>query len=178
MSLIALATAKQFLQIAHNAEDAALQILLEGAEAFAARRCGLRLAADLDAILTETVDGEGGVNLWLTQRPILEVLEVADLQDDAEPVEAEAYFFTPSRLRARPGFGWGEGAGRYRVSYRAGYDLASLPADLKACILQLTYRAYVNRGARERDGEGAWTALAAGDLERTLSFLSLRRILA
>ncbi|GMV82118.1 MAG: hypothetical protein AMXMBFR7_33020 [Planctomycetota bacterium] len=166
MSVLLLADAKAWLEVSHSAQDSVIQLLIDGAEDWVSRECGIALAS---AARQEDLDG-GQPWLYPTFLPITALATVTDLPaattwpaavvgenkiartDEAGRVLAPG----PGDEAFRPykeGW-WGEGAKRWRVNYTGGY--ASIPPGLKIAIFQLVSRAY-----HQRSGEGSSAAAGA-----------------
>ncbi len=169
MSLIDLATAKQFLQIAHAQEDESIQVLIDSAEEFVQAETGLYLH-DGSGQVVELLDG-GGVELWPTKRPVNSISSIQDAENDY--AEVTDWKNTKIRiLRASDGVKWAKGIQRWRVVYDAGYGPEDAPAGIKHAVLDLVYRAYKSRGGKSHQsaaGHGYdWQGLEVSDIARRL----------
>lgn len=150
-SVVELALVKSYLQIAHTAQDEAIQALIDGAEEWVAQWLGSPLSA---TEFTEDLDG-GEYELRTRWRPIIDVTEILDRDDSDAAMDFDLDSngrilradTAGSVLRSR----WPEGAARYRVSYVAGYE--DLPAAIQTAVLMLVSRAY-----HQRTGETGGTA--------------------
>jgi hypothetical protein len=172
MSTITLAQAKEVIGIGHSARDTVLQIELDGLDDWIERECGIKLSSTSG--LSHDCDG-GGVLLIPPHRPITAVADVQDLLDTTETQYYE--LVGDYGIRKKDSAGnyldddrWSKGRHRWRVTYTAGYS--SVPAGLKAIMLQLIYRAYHNPGAPQVSGGGpafaTWGKLADSDIMRQL----------
>ena len=160
MSLILLATAKQYLQISHAEEDDVLQIMLDGAESWVADQAGICLCSDDTAQITETLDG-GNLFLWPKYCPINSIVQIVDKGDGDKVVSASEYSFKPTYIyrwdddaadvSQQP---WDEGFQRYQVMYTAGYDADTMPAAIKRAVLHYVYQDYHGRDEKKA---GLWT---------------------
>lgn len=152
MSLIALATAKEFLQITHTRENTTLQILVDAIEDWIQKFCALRFNATAGAasVSREPVSG-GDRNLRPLHHPMLTVTEILDRDSSNAAVSTSMWRYNKNRIWYIDETYWGKGDERYLVSYTAGYTLATLPATLQMIILQLVHRAYNKRGGVSSD---------------------------
>jgi len=152
MSLITLATGKEFLQITHSQEDITLQILLDAVEDWIQKFCALRFNVnDAAASISEEPVSGGNRNLRPLFHPMLTVAEILDRDSSNAEIATTVWRYNKNRIWYRDGTYWGEGDERYLVSYTAGYTLATLPATLQLVILQLAHRAYNKRGGVSSD---------------------------
>jgi hypothetical protein len=186
MSLIPLATVKQFLRIAHTAEDTALQIILDSAESWVAKQAGVHLTADgatEHTTVTEDLDGDGAY-LWPTKLPVRTISTVKDVMDDLATVPATEYalgeFYTRiERWADTSAEGtlteWSSGRKRYRVEYEAGYLASELPTAFKVAVLQYVYRDYHGRDAKS---SALYDPSRDEQLRALISTFSLRRLIA
>lgn len=168
MSVIELSFAKSYLRIAGAQQDALIQSLLDGAEDWVERRCGIKLATET---VTEDLDG-GEIYLFPSHRPVTAVTSVTDLHGNeeqdavriADRIARENEYGTPS------GSVWDDGERRYRVVYTAGFG--EIPYGLRMAILMLVSRAYENRGGAAADGQAGlsvqWAPLNSSDIEQLL----------
>jgi len=170
MSAVELTLVKSYLQIAHTAQDEALQALIDAAEEWLAKWLGTPLEA---TEYTEDLDG-GEYTLRTRWQPIIDVAEILDrLDEDAEmdfTLGAGGAIQRADTAGSLLNSRWPEGAGRYRVSYTAGYE--DLPAGVQLGVLMLVSRAYHQRTG-ETGGSAAgvavnWSALMASDIVATL----------
>ncbi len=152
MSLITLATAKEFLQITHTQEDVTLQILVDAIEDWVQKFCSLRFNVnDAAASISEEPVTGGELNLRPLFHPMLTVTKILDRDASNNEISTALWRYNKNRIWYRDGTYWGVGDERYLVSYTAGYTFATLPATLKLIILQLAHRAYNKRGGVSSD---------------------------
>lgn len=175
MGILSIDTAKQFLQVAHSAEDDVIQILLDSAEELVCRETGIYLHAGSGAV-EELLDG-GCQALLPTKLPILSVTGVYDTWSDDEAVDD--LLFSEVRVMRKYAYQWfAVGVKRWKVKYAAGYAATTVPAGLKQIFLDLVYRGYTNRGSKGHQsaaGHGYdWQALADSDLMHRLRKYSYR----
>jgi len=143
MSAVGLILVKQHLQIAHAAQDLAVQAMIDSAEDYVERYCGIKLASDE---FEEDLDG-GELTLRPTFLPIAEIDEVTDNWDSDAEQDAAIH---RADIRMADDAGeivdviWPAGKARWHAAYTAGY--AVLPPALQLAVLQLVFRAYVQRG--------------------------------
>lgn len=143
MSAVDLTTAKQYLQISHTAQDVVVQALIDGAEDYVERYCGVKLVED---DFEENLDG-GERELLPTYLPLTAITEVSDNSNGGALWDAAIH---RSGIRTTDAAGiitnviWPDGAKRWHAEYSAGY--AALPGALKLAILQLVFRSYQARG--------------------------------
>lgn len=186
MSLLSLATVKQFLRIAHSAEDSALQIILDSAEAYVAKKAGIDLCADGATEHTEVVeDLDGGdMALWPSKLPIRSVTSIKDVGDDLETIPATEYgvgeYFTRIERWNDSSedlviTSWDAGRKRYRVTYESGYLATELPAAFKVAVFQYVYRDYHSRDPK---AFGLYDPARDEQLQSLISTFSLRRVIA
>lgn len=184
MSLITLATVKEFLRISHTAEDVALQILLDAAEAFCAEMAGIHLCAGAtyDTFTSEKLDG-GGLYLFPQHLPIRTITSIVDHNDDDAVVVATEYFISEFLTHierwaddATDGATqeWEGGRQRYHVTYTAGYMSTDLPASFKRAVMHYVYRDY---HGRMEDGGFLWDPARDKTLKAMLLPCSLRRVI-
>lgn len=153
MSVVTLALAKEFLEITHSAQDNVIQLLIDGAEEFLAKRCRVHFAS---AEYVEDLDG-GYEYLFLGHRPATEVESVVDLWTENE--EYSSLLVGDGRLMRADSAGkplgdWPKGIRRFRATYTAGF--ATMPAPVKQAVVMLVRRAYEARG-----GESSLAAAGA-----------------
>jgi uncharacterized phiE125 gp8 family phage protein len=186
MSLTALATVKQFLRISHTAEDTALQVIIDAAEAWIADRAGIHLCADAATAYeskTEDLDG-GGLYLWPTYLPVRAITSILDRMDDDEAVDVTEYALAEYATRIER---WGDtyedgsittwdlGRKRYRVTYTAGYLASDIPDTFTRAVFHYVYRDYHGRDA---ENSGLYSPEHDAALVKMIAPLSLRRIMA
>lgn len=148
MSLIVLATAKEFLQISHTKEDTALQIMLDAVEEWVAEYCGLRFNATAAAAsIEEEYCNGGGLNLWPKYHPILDVTEVGNYHTKAVYTLANVRW-NKARIWKSDETHWIEGMENWWVDYEAGYTASTLPSGLKLAIFDMLYLVYNARGGK------------------------------
>lgn len=190
MSLLSLATVKQFLRIAHANEDAALQILLDSAEEWVADSAGMELCASgATAYTTVTEDIDGGeLYLWPAKLPIRMIVSIKDMNDGQAVMAATEYALSEFLTRIERWSDdsedgtlrtWDAGRKRYRVEYTAGMKAADLPAQFKNAVMQYVYREYHARDEKQI-GRFAGKTNAEQDAvmnSMILSF-SLRRVMS
>ena len=151
MSLLALATAKEFLQISHTKEDTALQLMLDGIEDWIAEYCGLRFNANAAAAaITEEYCNGGGLNLWPKYHPILDVTEVGNWHTEAV-IALTNVRFNARRIWKGDESHWEEGMENWWVDYTAGYTATTLPSGLKLAMMDALYLAYNARGGKSSE---------------------------
>ena len=174
MSLLELATVKEYLQISHSVEDAVIQIMTDSCEQWVSGVCSIRFAEDLDDEITEVVDG-GGLMLSPTKRPILSVTSITERGASAEA--SSLYAYNRMGIWRTSGERWTEGRGEWTVVYTAGYDELTLPATVKLVVLKMISRAYSNRQDKSNEGvagwSGNWRELYSGDIQKALMAISL-----
>lgn len=179
MSIVELATLKQYINVgtSNTVADDALQIILDGAQDYAARRTGLYLRED-DDDGSKVEDIDGGAYLWPSYLPILSVTSVTDNEADDYSYEFKCTNINVSR--DLPKYIWGDGIQRWRVTYTAGYTAATAPYALKQAILELAYRSWHGRGGKSQQsakGFGySFDGLANGTIASMLAQVSLRRL--
>ncbi|MFW5871247.1 MAG: hypothetical protein ACOCVH_02045 [Verrucomicrobiota bacterium] len=172
MSLLDLTEVRGFLGISSAAGDlVALATLVDGAEDWVERFCGIKLAS------TELVHhASGGLcTLSLPYGPLLGVTEIVDVFDDDEVVDPDEYAVRSDWVYRVSSSGalynWPRGEYRFKVSYTAGYT--TVPASVKAALLNLVHRAYFNRGdVKSRADQGltvSWDNIASGDIREALA---------
>ena len=168
MSLILLADAKEYLQVYHSREQTTIQMLLDAAEGIVSRLCGVYLSASAIADATEYCDG-GGLRLWPLRRPILSLTSVTDRESatvlaDMEATKNSVFNTSDPELR------FDAGVRRFSVVYKGGYTASTLPAGLKAGILNVLSRLYRNRGGRSQES-GAGHSITWQSMDEDLGFL-------
>ena len=163
MSTILLAEAKLYLEVAHTAQDARIQNIIDGAEQDVEDFCGIKITS---ARYTEYVDG-GGFGLWPTNRPVTAVTSVTDIHT-GEVVED--YTIKDSALYLDTGARWPDNLpGRWEIVYTGGN--ATIPAKIQTVVFDLIYRMYHNRGGKGGQSSSGYSVDWAGndsDLARRL----------
>ena len=159
MSVVTLALAKQYLQIAHTAQDLVVQAMLDAAEDYIERYCGCKLA---NASHEEDLDG-GELALHPTYLPLTAITTVTDNWDSDKAWDA-AIHHTSIRV-ADDNYEivdvlWPLGKARWHAKYKGGF--AALPSALQLAVLQLVFRAYVQR-AGESGNSAAGASFNFGD---------------
>jgi len=166
---VTLANAKTYLRSpAGSAEDAIIQLLLDSAADFVAQQCGVAFGV---ASYTDILNG-GNVSLRTLVGPVVTITSIEDFSSEIETVADDMYhvigtspndriIWTGSSASTRawvfpllgsvsgtgqPMQNWPAGSGRWVVRYTGGYADGSCPATLQLAILDLTARAYANRG--------------------------------
>lgn len=143
MSQVTLSLAKEFLEITHSAQDNVVQLLIDSAEEFLAKRLGVSFTS-IERV--EDLDG-GEEYLFLTHRPATDVESVVDRwSDDAE---YGSQLIGDGRLLhadsvGKPLGNWPKGVRRFRATYNSGF--AAMPAPVKEVVIMLVRRAYEARG--------------------------------
>ena len=167
MSVVTLAEAKEFCEVDFDSQNTVIQILIDAAEEFVEKECGLDLEQD---DYEESVEG-GGYALHPTHRPVASVDAVADAEADDEEVDEEEWRVDGDLIIRQDEARWESGPNRYTLSYTGGYE--SVPAALKLLILGLVRRSYENRGGKSSQSAGgqsvSWDELMAGDMGRVLA---------
>jgi hypothetical protein len=156
MSLLSLTTAKQWLQISHTAEDAALQIMLDAIEADVTIRTGAVFGS-----ATYTEDLKHGNYLWPSYHPITSITSIKN-NDTGEVLtgyewrEGGAGSKATNRIWRTTGYKFYCGTNPlvWRLVYTAGYTAQTVPAGLQGIIMDLLKRAYDNRGGKTSASAG------------------------
>jgi len=155
-AVLSLDLVKQYLRVGGTAEDDLVQQLWDTAVNLCAKFTGCWFSEDTAA---DYVSG-GGHNLWPFSRlPIVSVTGIYD-EDAASDVSAGDYYLRGSKVRITYNGGgrWPEGDRRYRVTYLGGYGTTVLvPEGLKGVMLDLTRRAYDNRGGVQAESAAGWS---------------------
>jgi hypothetical protein len=144
MSVLALADARAYLNIAGTDRDVDLALVIAAAEAVITKKCGPLTSV----AVTERVRG-GGPGLVLRQTPVVSLTSVT-------PVGGSAYTLADLDLDTSAGvIEWGSGtsfaSGRYDVVYQAGRS--TCPDDLLMAIRELVRHLWrTQRGPTRRPG--------------------------
>lgn len=167
MSLITLANAKEFLQIAHSKENIILQIMIDGMESWVQKFCAVKFfEADSAPEIEENVDG-GNRNLRPLWHPILGVAKILDRDSANAEISTSLWRTNKYKIWHIDETYWGPGYERYQVTYTAGYNATSLPPGLKLAMYQLLHRAYNKRGGIMSDSVSGynekWEDLLSSD---------------
>lgn len=148
MSLLDLDDAKVALRMQTDADDQALQKVIDSAEAIIGREIGALTPDEF----VERIEGCGRTKLALRRGPVAKLLSVT-VSGGTSALDVDDLFVTESDIVERID-GGPFPAYRYVVTYRAGYD--NPPADLLEAILELTRHLWESRrGALSRRGSGA-----------------------
>lgn len=185
MSLIALATVKEYLRISHTAEDTALQALLDAAEDFCAEMAGIHLCsgASYETFTNEKHDG-GGFYLFPRYLPIRTITQILDHNDNDAVVVATEYFISEHLTHIERWADdsadtetqeWEGGRQRYHVTYTAGYLSTNLPDSFTRAALHYVYRDYHGRMDK---GGFLWDPAHDAQIKRMLLPCTLRREIA
>jgi len=157
------------------ASDTLLDILIDGAEAYAEQVLGVKFTS---TTRTDELNG-GGHSLIPFSLPITAISKITDQISEAEldsdtfrQLDNQILFGTSGWNR------WLQGRGRYKVEYTGGYDGAvTAPAGLKLSVLELSVRGYHNRsGLSSQSSQGVstnWETIAASDIGAKLLNFSL-----
>lgn len=169
MSMISLATAKEFLRITYTTQDTILQILIDGVENFVTRRTGLYLTA---SDVTENLEG-GGFALRPNRIPLNSVTSVRD-NESGSTYASDDYHVKNNGIFLDSDLRWERSrAAQWCVVYNGGYSSYDVvPAGLKLIALQLLARAYENRGSKSNQGAAGyganWDRLVDSDMLKEL----------
>lgn len=145
MSVLLLADAKAYLNIASSTSDAELQTFIDAAEAAIGARCG-SLAP---AVRTSRVAGNGSTTLLLPTCPVASLTAVTP-SEGAAVIMGDLHLNTDSGVVTRND-GTGFAARYYDVTYSAG--LTSVPGDLLLAVKELVRHLWeTQRGAGVRPG--------------------------
>jgi hypothetical protein len=176
MGFVSLDQLKQWCQITNNAEDEVLEILLESVQQDMAKELGMYFHEG-DGALVEYVDAAPrGMYLRPDHLPINSITKISDTTNSDDVVDTEYYKFTAWKI-IYVGSGvveipWPPGVQRWKVEYDAGYGPTTAPNWLKLLILDVAYRIYHGRGAKESQrGAGYsydWPALMKADIGRRI----------
>jgi len=169
MDSVTLAEARNFLEVAHTAQDDRITDILNGIESRIQSVCGIYLSS---AGATDNADG-GGHGLLLPRKPVTAVTSVTDSQ--LGTVETD-YTLVDDALFLDTGCRWPEDPpGRWTVVYTGGYTAATIPARIKMLVLQLAYREFHNRGGKATQGASGYGVTWTGsDSEITTQLMQLR----
>lgn len=144
---------KTYLGISGSSEDALIDQLLAGTDAWIKRYLGRDIEA---ANYIEQVDGSGAPIQILKQYPIISVTSVYDdtaraFGSDTLLVENTDFLVYKEEgyLEIIDGGDFVEGQKNVKVSYRAGYETADIPKDLKQAEIELVANEY-----RRKETEG------------------------
>jgi len=148
MSVISLAQAKEYLKIDYDDQDTVIQMMIDGAEEWLERFCGISFSTSDYA---ENIFSEGGYNLWPKYRPVNSITSVAY---NGATVDTDDYVLDGNSIRRVGNRRWKEYY-QYTVRYNAGYS--TVPAGLKMVILQLIAKAFLNVGGRESEQSENWS---------------------
>lgn len=172
MSLTSLAFAKSLARVASTNQDAFLQTLLDGAEDWCARYCGIYLSSEetLPTVSNELLDG-GGLTLIPIRLPVIQVTEIKDTLDSSNTaLESTTYSVRPAGVIRIDRSRWRMGLDLWKMTYKGGYTAATLPPGFNLCVAQLFTKAYKAAGDLSSEGSGvpgavtSWNALTDGDL--------------
>lgn len=176
MSLVTLATAKEYLKVTSSdaTQEALIQALIDYAEDSIKRFVGTEFA-----VTTKTEVFTGGVRYFVgSWRPIVAVTSLYHATSEYtyasdEYIVIDGCIFPASSSTLASGR-WP--SGDYQIVYTAGYAAASVPAGIKSAILLMVARMWANRGGLQGEGAGtggnqSWAALLApgGDLDTLLA---------
>jgi uncharacterized phiE125 gp8 family phage protein len=179
MSTITLAQAKEHLEVGHTGQDTVVQMLIDGAEDWVERHCGVLLTSQS---VTDDLDG-GTAILWPRHKPVTAVSSITDLKATADTITyllvGDSQIWRADDDGNRLDSKWGAGHSRWRAAYTAGFS--TVPAGLKGALLQLIYRAYHRRGGvRSQTGGGqavGWAELVGSEvLEQLRPFIRKRSV--
>jgi len=155
--LVTRTEAKAILRVRHSHDDDLVDMLVAGAEGFVQEYCGVFFGDEAaDLVHTEDLDSDRVRSLLPRFTPINSVTSVTDNDSDDAVVDADTYRYSATRIFKRgtdsddDSHVWERGYGRWRAAYNGGYLAATLPAGMKAVILQLVYRAFWGRGGKSR----------------------------
>jgi len=175
MSMISLSDVKAIGRIDYDTHDTELQLLLDGAEAFAEQHCNIVFGQT--TVTDERQDG-GYRQLWPEKLPVVtsETVVVKDAWGDDDVVETSEYLVTETRIIADEDGEWGRGELRWKISYVGGYSDSTIPAGLKNAVIGLTLLMYDNpTGAKGRDAVNYEKLATDNDIIHVLDHFSLRR---
>ena len=141
-TLVSLDSFRAWMRV-EDADDSKDALLVTAADAASAELEQATSLIFVTRTVTDTLDGSGRVDLWLSRRPIVSVTSVT--VNGAE-VDASLYVVDAKmgRLRMKAG-AWSEGIANAAVVYSAGYGAqgaATLPADVKRACLDLAKAIY------------------------------------
>lgn len=140
IALVSLDDAKEYLQITKDTEDSILGDLINAASEFAFRWTGRRF---LQATYTEVYEGNGEMELFLRNYPLISVASVND-DPTLPPIWGSGTLIAPAdyyldqevgslRRYLLPFFC----KSRVKIVYDAGYTYATIPSDLSLAIKKL-----------------------------------------
>jgi len=165
MSLVTVAEAKAHVKVTNSAVDAAVQIVLDGAEQWIEQHLGISL--NKAAVTDEYVDAVGFVLQPLEKLPIDSTQDVTVFDSYSNDYEYTKIVVRDNAIERKLGLLWPAGSARYKVSYTGGYDVNTLPFGLKACILELFARAWERRSGEASTGgeiSASWPMLMDADV--------------
>ncbi len=144
MALITREEAKEFLEVAHAAQDLRIDLMIAGAQNYVEKYCGVAFSEETKV---ETLDG-GGFALWPTRRPVLSVSKVEFIEDltNIDTIEVENIRVADDQIIRTHRIRWFKGRNNYRATYIGGYKDADVPPGLKLGTLDMIRRRYDNRG--------------------------------
>lgn len=160
MSVTTLQLAKDWLQIKHTAQDAVVQMLLDGAESELEKLLNVLFSSqtiteDLTADTSELPlypnprfnISNGCQYLMPTKRPVTAVASVKDHRNDDADMPfllKDDLLFSADQTGSLQFGVWPAGINRYQAIYTAGY--AALPGGLTRAVLMLVSMDYAARG--------------------------------
>jgi len=166
MSCIVLATLKQALGIQHTAQDAWLQVVIDGVEDEVEDFLGFKLT---NTSRSEGVDG-GGYALLPTGRPITSVTSVTDAVSGSLYSSGD-YSLKDDGIWRDDGMRWAEGPpGRWTVEYVGGWT--TVPSRVAAVLYDLAYRSVNAPGGQLGQSAAGYSVSWAGadnDIARRLA---------
>lgn len=177
MSLITLSTVKEFLRISHTKQDTILQIIIDASEQKIADYLGVLFSSDVTATLIEIVNSDGSQYLFPRHVPILSVTKIEDVLDPDTPEELEEELWEVTiNYIYREDLGlFDPGIQRYKITYKAGYSAATIPASVKLAVLHLAYREYTLRGGTLSAEDGpTFQPLEESDIYASIAPFKLR----
>lgn len=166
MSLISTAEVKEFLQITHSAQDAVIQILIDGFEEWLKENLGITVHDAATApVTTEDLQG-GGAHLYPTVKPIVSVTSITDITTGNT---VDEYSHDQMTIWQNNNSNWVDTRVKsWRVVYRGGYTTSTVPKGLKMLMLDAIFRAYRNRGGKATESAAGylvnWTLFKNSDL--------------
>jgi len=156
MSCVALTTLKQALSIHHTAQDAWLQVLIDGVESEVELYLGYTLTS---AARTESVDG-GDYALRPSFRPVTSVTSVTD-SVSGDVYSSGDYSLHDDAIWRDDLVRWAVGPpGRWALAYVGGW--ATVPARVVAAIYDLVYRSYHAPGGQLGQSAAGYSVSWAG----------------
>jgi hypothetical protein len=110
------------------------------------------------------------------------ITSIAPSSDPSNVNDPDGYEQTGSSIRKSCNGAWYFGVNAHRITYKAGYgDTAAAtkyPTRAKLAVLELTYRAYNNRGAKSSEsGSGIavnWADILDSDISRLIASFGTR----